>query len=119
MVAKKLEEITQELAALKARKTQKAVACGMESEVKSDYSREIEYLHGRIENLWNMIYEVRGMIYEHAHDGHLPEIEGAAAMEKALKALGLDGDYKVEKKTIYASTGKIEGREFILKSSHA
>jgi len=38
---------------------------------------------------------------------HLPEIPSAEHMARAVKALGLDKQYDVKKKTIYASKGEI------------
>lgn len=35
--------------------------------------------------------------------GHLPPIKSTEQLERALKALGLDKEYEVEKRTIYAS----------------
>jgi hypothetical protein len=53
---------------------------------------EIDYLYTRF--------------YRH-EDGHLPSIKSPAQMEGALKALGINEDYEVKKKVIYAS-GKIQ-----------
>lgn len=37
--------------------------------------------------------------------GHLPPIKSTEQMERAIKSLGLDKEYDVEKRTIYASRG--------------
>lgn len=66
--------------------------------VVSDLRWQFDYLQRQISDVWNLYY---GHL-----NGHIPEIQGAGAMNKALKALGIDGDYKVEPKVIYASTGE-------------
>ncbi len=50
-------------------------------------------------------------------EGHLPKIIGASNMEKALKGLGLAGDYVVQKQTIYANDGKPTSEQFIISRS--
>ena len=75
---------------------------------------QLNYFDNRFQYVWESINELRGALYEHCSDGHLPKIEGATAMSKALKALGLDGDYEVVKQTVYASTGEVQSERFIL-----
>ncbi len=69
---------------------------------------DISYLHSRIESLWNEVFRVWNALYSHQSEGHLPKINGAEKLQKALDVLGLSGDYEIEKKTIYASSGKEE-----------
>ena len=57
---------------------------------------DVEYL--RSEN--NYLY---GLIGEHMNNGHLPPIEGAGKLEAALKTLGMDKDYEVVKKPLFAA----------------
>lgn len=50
-------------------------------------------------NMWN---------YQDSHaEGHIPKIIGADKMNKALKALGMDGDYEAKKKTLFAAAQNI------------
>ncbi len=59
----------------------------------------VNHIHSRISSLADDMYG-----YQNNHQsGHLPKIVGADKMNKALAALGLDGDYQAEKKSIYAS----------------
>ena len=75
---------------------------------------QVNEMNRRFQYVWESINELRGLLYEHTSDCHLPPIEGAAAMSKALKALGLDGDYEVVKQTVYASTGEVQSEGFTL-----
>ena len=73
-------------------------------ESDTDYSylqNSMEYLNQRISDLWQQLFA-------HIDNGHLPPIEGADKMKKALKVLGLDGDYQVQPKVIYSSEGMPE-----------
>ena len=74
---------------------------------------DIAYLHQRIDWMRESVNDIREMFWQH-QEGHIPKIVGATAMTKALKALGLDGDYDVAKKTIYANDGKATAEEFLL-----
>lgn len=74
---------------------------------------DLRYLHDRITYLREEISNLRQTHYEHL-DGHLPKIVGAAALTKALKAIGMDGDYEVKKRTIYANDGKATSEDFII-----
>ena len=65
-----------------------------------DLSYQFRWVNQDIQNLYNMFYQ-------HLQ-GHLPPLNGADQMQKAIDALGLSGDYDVQKKTIYASNGKPE-----------
>jgi hypothetical protein len=66
-------------------------------------------LYDYIDNLRSAIWKIEDNFYNmmSAHkDGHLPPINGPEKMNKALSVLGLDGDYQVEKRTIYASKNR-------------
>jgi len=76
--------------------------------VHSHINSNAEYIHDRINRL-------QQALYSHTEKGHLPPIEGAGRMQKALKAVGLDDDYQVQKKTIYADDGTPEGFSFLFK----
>ena len=113
-----LQVARQELAEKQSK--QKAIAsvcCDVACEVNpaeqiAGLYSQLEYLHSRFQWVWEAIDNLRGEIYEHTSDGHLPSIEGAAAMSKALKALGLDRDFEVRKQVVYASTGAISQEKF-------
>lgn len=62
----------------------------------------ISWLQSQLSDLWQAFWK-------HTQDGHLPPIEGAGQMIKALKALGLDESYDVQKKVIYANDGTRKG----------
>ena len=60
----------------------------------------MEYCHRRINYLSQDIY---GYISEH-NSSHLPPILGPGRMAKAIKVLGLNDDYQVQPRVLYAST---------------
>lgn len=62
--------------------------------------REMQY-----QNNWllGIITSLENAFYNHITRGHLPPIEGPEKMEKAIEALGISGDYKVEKRVVWAS----------------
>lgn len=72
---------------------------------------DIDYLHRRCSDCVDRIYklydEVYKMFAEHTQN-HLPPIQTPSQMEKAIKALGLDKDYDVQKRTIWASDGTVD-----------
>ncbi len=56
-------------------------------------------IHARIDRVVGAMYD-----YQDNHQkGHLPPITGPDKMTKAIKTLGMEGDYSVMKPTIYAS----------------
>jgi hypothetical protein len=58
-----------------------------------------ENLHSRMDRISASMYA-----YQDGHSvGHLPAINGAGKMNKALAALGLADDFEASKKKIYAS----------------
>lgn len=67
-----------------------------------------DYMDRRISNIVQMIYALEDDFSMHKSPakGHLPPIMGADKMNKALKALGLDGDFECQKRIIYASSPK-------------
>jgi len=118
-------------------KKHKALACSaavgsgmsVEIEVKSEEEEEDEkeegvskdemkafadYIEYRIQSVRRDIENLYTNFWQH-QDGHLPKIVGAANMEKALEALGMAGDYKVEKRTIYANDGTVGSVEWTIK----
>lgn len=61
----------------------------------------IQYLNQRIDNLFQALSN-------HIDNGHLPPIEGAEKMKKALQVLGIDKDYQIQPTIIYAEDGMPE-----------
>lgn len=60
-----------------------------------DLSYEVKYALAQMNYLYGAL--------ENHYDGHLPPIVGAGKLEKALKALGMDDDYEVKKRAIFAN----------------
>jgi hypothetical protein len=81
-------------------------------EVKADEYKvsynDISYIHERISSLRDLCYKVWGELDSHARDGHLPKLQTPEDFAKALKALGLDKNYEVKKRVIYASNGDVD-----------
>lgn len=70
-----------------------------------------EYLYKYVSNVESSFSDY---VYNHAA-GHLPKISGADKMQKALKTLGLEGDYEVIKPAVYVSASKTRhGSRFVL-----
>lgn len=47
---------------------------------------------------------IENALYKHVSSGHLPPINGADKLQKALEVLGISGDYEVRKPVVFAST---------------
>lgn len=77
---------------------------------------DLMYLSERLGYLRDEIGYLRESFYKHANEGHLPKIIGAAALTKALKALGLGDDYEVARTTIYANDGIATSEQFLITS---
>ncbi len=86
--------------------------CVEVSDIPSPTYQDIQWLSNSIDSIRKDYWDLWDALYEHKNNGHLPPIVGAQAMTKALKAVGLDGDYSVEPKVIYASDGSISGYNF-------
>ena len=84
-----------------------SLASPMENPKETDHMKEMQdTMYQMIRGVYQYIYSLEDYLYNHISKGHIPPIVGAEKMNKALSALGLDGDYKVEKRTLYASIGK-------------
>lgn len=77
-------------------------------DVPSPTYSDIQWLSSQIDTIRQDYWDLWNQLYDHMNNGHIPQIVGAEAMQKALKVLGLDGDYQVQPKVIYASNGKPE-----------
>jgi hypothetical protein len=53
--------------------------------------------------VWAELDYIENAFYKHVSQGHLPPINGAEKMQKALDALGIGSDYEVQKPIIYAA----------------
>lgn len=78
-----------------------------ESCSKEDLNQVVDVVYRISENLYAYISRIDEyywkMFSEHTSNGHLPPILGAEKMDAALKTLGINKDYDVQKKVIYAS----------------
>jgi hypothetical protein len=73
----------------------------MLSEFARYFYNEMQY---QLNWVWAEIDWIENAFYKHVSQGHLPPINGAEKMQKALDTLGLGGDYQVQKPVVYAST---------------
>ena len=75
-------------------------------DMQSQLTEMVNSIYNSMSNMRDYIYSDINYLHDRISkhlDGHLPAIKGAAAMNKALKSLGCDGDYQVQKQTVYAS----------------
>ena len=94
-------------------------ADGMEGEDSEDSCPpKDDYLYWFTEYIYKYASSVESNLWSYIdnhHAGHLPKINGADKMQKALKALGLEGDYEVVKPAVYVSASKTRrGSKFVL-----
>ena len=75
------------------------------SEMRGWMDRELSYIHRRIS-------EVEDTYYKHKM-GHLPQINDAVSMKKALEALGLADSYEVVKPIIRVEASRLGDRLII------
>ena len=71
----------------------------------SDLAVIYQYVDSMLSYLRSNVQDIQSLLWAHINNGHLPVIQGAEGMAKALKALGMDGDYQVQKQTVYANNG--------------
>lgn len=83
-----------------------------ESCSKEEFEMAMEYLNRRLAYIEEDFYN-----YVNWHSkGHLPPINSAEQMKRALDALGLSEEYEVAQKVIYSKEGKIEKFIFEVKN---
>jgi len=68
---------------------------------------KFSYLVDEINYIYKYTQRLEELFYQHITNGHIPPISGPEKMSKAIKVLGLDGDYEVNKKQIWASKNGI------------
>lgn len=87
----------------------KLVACDMPAEDKmSEMASYVQDLNLAMNSLVSDMNYLFGFMdhYTSSHaKGHLPPVQGAGNMKKALKALGMEQDYSVQSPVIYANEG--------------
>lgn len=64
----------------------------------------LRYALEEIQYLTRLVAYCEEELYKHESNGHLPSVKSAEQMKRAVSALGLDDEYDVQKRTIYAST---------------
>ena len=62
----------------------------------SELSNSMDFLHKRMDHLSEALFR-------HMNEGHLPSITSAEQLTKAIKNLGLDGEFEIKKKVLYSS----------------
>jgi hypothetical protein len=82
------------------------------TEKKESNANDIEYMKNAMSGMYNYIYAMEenfynlsSKLYSHAQDGHLPKLT-PGSMKKLLKTCGMDEDYEVAKRVIYANDNK-------------
>jgi hypothetical protein len=87
---------------------EKTTSCEPCAPTMEDLSRLANFLFQEMQYqmnwLWAEIDWIANRLYKHESNGHLPPINGAEKMKKAIDVLGIGGDYEVQKPVIYAST---------------
>ncbi len=110
---KKLEDI---LASVKTSKRFYVKADGdMGAEEEPEVSYEdfqqvkwaVESMKAYMQEWGNSLRYLREELYKH-QEGHLPKITSPGQMAAALKALGMDKDYEVQKRMVFADDGSIQ-----------
>lgn len=79
------------------------------------YNSMMDMMYRGFSNLRDYIYGLESKMYAQMDThkkGHLPPILGADKMSKALKTLGCDGDYEIQKPVIYARASRQGNKEF-------
>lgn len=84
----------------------------MMEEINSRISEMFHYTISLVDDVYRNVamFEDEMFSYINKHrQGHLPPIEGAGKMQKALETLGISDDYEIEKKSIYANLRNKKG----------
>ncbi len=82
------------------------------TEKKESNANDIEYMKNALSSMYSYVYAMEenfynlsSKLYSHAQDGHLPKLT-PGSMKKLLKTCGMDEDYEVAKRVIYANENK-------------
>lgn len=103
--SKTLQEIKASLDKLDTKFKEARAAYGDCATPNPDLSNQIwDICYNMMDGLRQYVYTIADDLSRHCSDGHIPPIRGAERMNKALKAVGLDGDYKAEPREIYANS---------------
>lgn len=111
-----LEKLKQAMASIEVK--MKEVKADMEEgpdSVDSKMSSMMGYCCDMVNNLRQYVYRVEDAMYSKFSDhsiGHLPPINGAGKMEKALEKLGIAEDYNISKPTIWVSASRNGKKEY-------
>ena len=119
---KELEQNAQKLQEIKASldKTEKEFK-QIRADVGENANNEVYYkcmdaCYQMVSSVRQYVYTVEDRMYrmfdEHSK-GHLPKIHGAEKMQNALETLGIDGDYSVQKPTIWVQANRNGTKNFI------
>ena len=80
------------------------------NDMMDNINAQISYVHRRIDGLSNELYN--------HYQGHIPKINSVEQLNRALKALGLDSEYDVAKRTIFASV-KSNNRNSVIEIAYS
>ena len=75
------------------------------------YGDLMEICYSMVSNLRNYVYAVEDQVWEHKSQNHVPPLN-AAAMEKFLKVVGMDGQYKIQPPVLYIKANRQNKVEF-------
>lgn len=64
-----------------------------------------QYAMEEIQYLGRYVDSVERELYAHESNGHLPAVKSTEQMARAVDALGLNKEYDVQKRTLYAKRG--------------
>lgn len=111
---KELQEIKAKLE--QSDKTFKQIRADMGEDKNNEiYWRCMDSCYAMLNDLRGYIYSVEDNFYKTMDNhtaGHLPKIQGAEKMQNALETLGLDGDYEIQKPTLYIRASRQGNKEF-------
>ena len=107
MKDKKLQELEESFAVL-MQDLKKVKADGMDQGMEDKMQYMMDALSRVYANLSDRISYLSEAFYQYTYQhqqGHIPPIKSTSMMQKALKALGMDGDYEVAKPMISVARG--------------
>ena len=113
--AQKLQEIKASLD--KTEKEFKQIRADMVGEDKNNevYYKCMDACYRMVDGLRSYVYGVENNMYRMMDEhrvGHLPKIHGAEKMKNAIETLGLEGDYDVQKPTLWIQANRNGTKNF-------